>query len=372
LDFSTGTGFMTARLAFIALVLTHAAPVRSQAPPARRSERVILVTLDGVRWQELFGGADSILLAHRGAVRDTAETRARFWRATTEERRAALFPFLWGTLVREGQLFGDSAQGAGAYVTNGLWFSYPGYNELLAGAADPRIDSNDKLPNPNRTVLEFLNGRPCCRGRVAAWGSWDVLPFIVNAARSGIPTNGDGAPFPRPGTDRERLITEMSSDLPLTFGAAVRLDAPTMQGAQEWLRSRAPAVLYVMLGETDEWAHDGRYDLYLDAGLRADRYLERLWRWAQSDPRYRGRTTLVVTTDHGRGEADRWTSHGRDVPAARRIWIGVIGPDTPPLGVRRNVETTQAQVAATVAALLGEDLRSMAPGAAAPLPLRPR
>jgi hypothetical protein len=353
------------------LLLAVVTPARSPlSAQIRRTERVIVVTLDGVRWQELFGGADAELVARRGAVRDTAETRQRFWRSSAEARRAALFPFLWGTVARQGQIFGDSALGAGAYVTNGLWFSYPGYNELLTGVVDSRIDSNEKLPNPNRTVLEYLNGRPCCRGRVAAWGSWDVLPFIVNTERSRIPTNGDGPPFPGAATERERLINEMSADMPLTFGAAVRLDAPTMQGAQEWLRTRRPVVLYVMLGETDEWAHEGRYDLYLDAALRADRYLERLWSWAQSVPEYRGRTSLVVTTDHGRGEGARWTDHGREVPAARRIWIAVLGPDTPPTGIRRRVEVTQAQVAATIAELLGEDLRSMTPAAAPPLPIR--
>ncbi|MGI8992391.1 MAG: hypothetical protein ACR2I2_22775, partial [Bryobacteraceae bacterium] len=42
------------------------------------------------------------------------------------------------------------------YVTNGLNFSYPGYSETLCGFADPRIKSNDKVPNPNVTVLEWL------------------------------------------------------------------------------------------------------------------------------------------------------------------------------------------------------------------------
>lgn len=349
----------------------RAEPVAPSAvPQTRRTERVIIVTLDGVRWQEVFGGADAELVARRGAVRDTAETRARFWRPTAEERRAALFPFLWGTVVRQGQIFGDSLRGAGAYVTNGLWFSYPGYNELLSGRADPRIDSNGKLPNPNVTVLEFLNGRPCCRGNVAAWGSWDVLPFIVNVPRSGIPTNGDGPPFPRAASAREHEINARSADLALVFGASVRLDAPTMWGAEEWLHTRRPSVLYVMLGETDEWAHEGRYDLYLDAALRADRYLERIWTWIQSSPEYRDRTTLIVTTDHGRGLGARWTDHGREVPEARRIWIAVLGPDTPPLGVRRNVEVTQSQVAATIAALLGDDFRAVSPSAALPLSMR--
>jgi len=123
-----------------------------------------------------------------------------------------------------------------------------------------------------------------------------------------------------------------------------------------------------MLDETDEWAHGRRYDLYLDAAHRADRFLKRLWQAAQSLPAYRGRTALIVATDHGRGETPRdWTDHGEKVPVAERIWMAVMGPDTPALGVRAGVSATQSQLAATVAHLLGEDYRAGVPQAAPPL-----
>ena len=343
------------------------------APARQQVENVIVVTLDGVRWQEVFGGAAlEYFSSEHGGVRDSAELAGRFWRATASERRQALMPFLWGTVVREGQIFGDSARGAPAYVTNGLWFSYPGYNELLSGAPDPRIDSNDKIPNPNVTVLEWLHSLPGYRGRVAAFGSWDVLPFIVNTTRSGVSANGDGPPFPQPGTPRERELNALAADLPPIWGEAARLDGPTMWAALEHLRMQRPRVVYVMLGETDEWAHGRRYDLYLDAACRGDRFVGRLWEAAEAMPEYRGKTALVVTTDHGRGDSPMtWTDHGREVPAARRIWIAVLGPTTPALGVRTNVGTTQAQVAATIAALLGLNFHATKPGVASPLPLQP-
>ena len=81
-----------------------------------------------------------------------------------------------------------------------------------------------------------------------------------------------------------------------------------------------------------------------------------------------GTTALLLATDHGRGEStENWTSHGEKVPESDRIWMAVMGPGVPPAGVRRGVATTQAQVAATVAALLGEDYRSAQPNAAPPL-----
>ena len=142
-------------------------------------------------------------------------------------------------------------------------------------------------------------------------------------------------------------------------------------GALEYLRTRHPRVLYVMLGETDEWAHGRRYDLYLDAAQRNDRFIRKLWEAAQAIPQYANHTALLVTTDHGRGDTGKdWTDHGRDVPAAERIWMAAMGPSIAPLGLRGEGQVTQSQIAATVAALLGEDYLRAQPKAAPPLDFR--
>ena len=339
----------------------------THAQPQALAKNVVLVTIDGFRWQELFTGADQGLFKKTSSG-EPSEAEKRFWRPTAEARREAMMPFLWRVMATKGQVFGDPSRNSLSHVTNGLWFSYPGYNEMLAGAADPRVDSNDKVPNPNVTVLEWLNQRPGFEGRVAAFGTWDVLPFIVNVGRSRLPVGDDVKPVPVPKTDRERAINDLAADLP-PYWPGVPFDAPIMHAAMEAVRTRQPRVLYVMLGETDEWAHDGRYDLYLDAAFRSDRFLARLWETLQSMPRYANQTALVVTTDHGRGAtATDWTDHGRKVPAAEATWMAAIGPGVPALGVRDSITVTTSQIAASIAALVGEDFRKAAPAAAPPLP----
>src|SRR5438034_909575 len=92
--------------------------------------------------------------------------------------------------------------------------------------------------------------------------------------------------------------------------------------------------------------------------------------YVQRQPQYRGTTSLILTTAHGRGSTRvDWTDHGKKVPGAEFIWIAVMGPDTPALGERENVEVTQGQVAATLAKLLGEDFNAASPKAAPPLPI---
>ena len=136
----------------IAAALLGLALTTSPASPAERKPRnQIFVMTDGLRWQEVFTGADPALINKENGVADAARFRGEFWRDSAAERRAVLLPFLWSTIARRGQIFGNRALGSDAYVTNGMNFSYPGYSEALCGVADPRIDSNDKKPNPNET-----------------------------------------------------------------------------------------------------------------------------------------------------------------------------------------------------------------------------
>ncbi len=337
------------------------------AQPAARN--VVVVTLDGFRFQEMFGGADEAYFKRdaKGVIDPAAKNYAG---DTAAARRALLMPFMWKTIAKQGQIFGDPSQQSRSHVTNGLWFSYPGYNEMLSGAPDPRVDSNNKVPNPNVTVLEWLNGRPGFAGKVSAFGSWDVLPFILNIGRSHLPVGTGFTPVPKPNSAREREINELAADLP-PYWSYGTFDAPIVYAAIEELKTRKPRVLYIMLGEGDEWAHEGRYDLYLDATKRADRFIERVWTTLQSLPEYRGRTTLLVTTDHGRGATVKdWSDHGKDVPAAEDTWMAALGPSVPPLGVRKGLTVTTSQFAATIAAVLGEDFHAALPQTAPPLPLR--
>jgi len=334
------------------------------------TDNIVLITIDGLRWQEFFAGADERLInREHGGVREVDEIRHRFWAASPQMRRTQLMPFFWNVVAKRGQVFGDVNANSIVRVTNGRYFSYPGYNEILSGFGDPAIDSNAKRPNRNVTVMEWLNQKPNFQGRVAAFGSWDVFPYILNRERSGIYVNAGWQDLEIFASEREmRQWNLLANSLP-RYWSGVRYDAFTFRGALEYLQVKRPRVLYVALGETDDWAHDGRYDQYLDAAYRSDQYIQQLWEACQQLDDYQGKTTFVITTDHGRGD-DRigWKSHGDSIPGSEYIWIAVIGPDTKPLGQQTITNATQSQIAATVAALLGENFAATDERIAQPLP----
>ncbi|MGB4848957.1 MAG: phosphoglyceromutase [Saprospiraceae bacterium] len=325
-----------------------------------KTENLIIVTLDGMRWQEVFGGVDSLLIANKKFTHDSASIVKTYWNKDVQERRQKLFPFLWTTVFKEGQLYGNRLKGSNVNVANKYHFSYPGYNEIFTGYPDTSVNSNDKILNKNINVLEFINTQKGFNGKVAVFTSWDVFPFIFNEARSGIYVNADDTI--QSGNVALKLISDMHtlSSRPLD----VRPDLLTYFGAREYLKDYHPKVLYIGFDETDDFAHEGMYDQYLKSAHAEDAMLSDLWTLIQSMPEYAGRTTLIVTCDHGRGDKvkEEWTSHGEKIADSDQIWIAAIGPDTKPLGeMKKTKQYYQRQLATTFAALLGFDFKPNQP-----------
>ncbi|WP_288741924.1 alkaline phosphatase family protein [uncultured Rheinheimera sp.] len=333
--------------------------------------KVVLVSIDGVRWQEVFAGADPSLYQQPQWVK-TPELIGAFKPGQPE----LLMPFLHKTVKQQGITVGDRSQGSAINVSNPYQISYPGYQELLAGFSDPVINSNNKIANPNVTVLEWLNHQPQLQHKVAAFGSWDLFPYILNTKRSGLTVNAGFMPEQGKLSEKQKYLNQLQAKTPSPF-ASVRLDVFTQEFALEHMRLHKPKLLYIALGEADDFAHMGQYDQYLAAIHRSDQFIADLWQELQNDPYYRDQTTLLISTDHGRGEAAQWRSHGKSatvpgykgpvpqIAGSEHIWLAAMGPGIPAAGLIRTTGSwQQGQMAATLAAALGFDYQAVQPKAA--------
>lgn len=363
---------MKDKLRFLVVLILSFALTTQSAWAQLKTRNVVLIVSDGLRWQEVFTGADPDLLneKHGGIWASPERLRHEFWNDDPAERRRMLFPFIWDVVAQHGQIFGNQNRGSIAHVTNSLEFSYPGYNEMLTGRPDARINSNEFGPNPNTTVFEWMNHFPEFQAKVAVYATWDVFKNIFNEPRSHLVMQV-GWDLPEKGslTPRQELLDEL-------YRTTTRLDDEDVWDSflqvplLDYVRSSHPRLLFVGYGETDNWAHSGRYDLVLESAHQFDGFVRQLWDTMQAMPEYRDQTTFIITTDHGRGSGlEEWKEHGAEQKGSENIWIAVMGPDTNPLGDRTNTVTvTQAEIAATLAEFLGKDFHQSSPEAAPPLP----
>jgi len=327
-----------------------------------KTQNIILVTIDGFRWQELFNGADSSFLHNKQLVENTSKYEKRYWNDNLAERRKMLLPFIWNTVATQGQIYGNRTLGSFVNVKNPYWFSYPGYNEILTGFADERVNSNEFGPNPNTGVFEMMSKSPEFNGRIATFTSWDAFNDILNKKRSGLLVNSafenmEGLK----NASKLELLNDMQTALPDIFDG-VRLDAVTFNIGFEYLKEKNPRILYLAFDETDDFAHGGKYNDYLNSAHYTDDFLKKLWDWVQQSPVYKDKTTLLVTCDHGRGEGPvGWKSHGSKTAHSDQTWFIAIGPDTPATGEMTNGQYFNNQYAKTMAALLGFDYKTPSP-----------
>lgn len=268
-------------------------------------------------------------------------------------------PFFWNVIAEKGQLYGNRNYGNKVDAANLYRLSYPGYNEILTGETDIRISSNSKQNNPNVNVLEYLDSRPGLQGKVAVFSSWDVFPFILNTSRSGLPVNSGYDEMKESHSGEQQLINAVQRDGVLEK-TATRHDQLTFLTAREYISKHHPRVVFLSLGETDEFAHQGRYDLYLQQASQVDQMIAALWQLVQTTPGYKDKTTFLITTDHGRGKKPgRWRSHGELISGSSQAWFAIMGPGISPAGeVREDQQQYLQQMASTIAGVLGEKFNS--------------
>lgn len=353
---------MIIRNLFVLIIILLYANIQSLAQG--KSENIVLVTLDGLRWQEVFGGADSLLTFDTAADYGTDFVKQQYWAPTTLERRKKLMPFFWSEIASKGALLGNREYGNYVNNANPYWFSYPGYNEIFTGYPDTTVNSNDKNLNKNENVFEFLHRQPEFKNKTVAFSSWDVISYILNEPRAGFAVIDGFKKVPGKLTTNQQFFNELQNQMPFLFHGGERLDVATFYIALEYMKVNKPRLIYFGFGDTDEFAHAGKYDYYLDAAQKTDAWIKQIWDYIQATPGYANKTTMIITTDHGRGSATGggWKHHGTRTAGSDQMWMAMIGPSVSPIGEsKQQAQVYQGQIAATIAAFVGKEFKPSHP-----------
>lgn len=341
---------------FLSLTVILTSGPGASAQQQTSGKNLVIFLMDGYRWRELYHGADSSILFNNSYNHtDSAWTVTKYWDSNLEARRSKLMPFVWETIAKQGQLFGDRDYGNLVNVQNKYWFSYPGRSEIFTGYYDSAVNSNDYPDNPNSNVLEFINKQPDFQGEVVTFSSWDAVARILNRNRNKMLVNVyrenvEGKSL----SSLQKEANLWQHTLPDVFGKGERLDAATYALAKAYLIANHPRILYIDLGDNDDFAHAGEYGDYLDAAHYADAMFKDIWTTLQEDPFYKDKTDLLIFPDHGRGIGPDWTSHGSKVPQSDEAYLITMGPGIASKGlVKTPGQIYQVQYAQTIAALLG-------------------
>jgi len=318
--------------------------------------RLVIITIDGLRWQEVFEGAEENLLTDTKQVRDVKQYRETYWRATPEERREVLMPFVWNTIAKKGILIGNRNVNSMMQLANKTNISYPGYCEMMTGMVDEAITSNDPVNNPHRNVLEAANEDARYKGKVSMYGSWKSTRFAIHNEQAGIPASVSyESNIAKKQTPRLKLAERMLAGMP-HFWRSEHFDAFTYAFAIETLLGDHPKVMWISFGDCDEWAHSRKYDLYLDGANYTDAFIRDIYEQCEADKFYRGKTVYLITCDHGRGFGNEWAGHGSSTKGSEATWLMLFGKGIDPKGETKECGPYYTkQIAATIATILGID-----------------
>lgn len=288
-------------------------------PGAARTDRVVLLVADGVRWQEVFFGVDPLLAGQAGLAAEEVVGPAE------------LAPNLHALAQRGVALGGPN--GAPVLASGPNFVSLPGYTEILTGKP-AACQENDCKPHGLPTVLDDFHA--ATGGPVAAVTSWDVLlgAAAKNDTAMAISSGRTG------GRNLARFAADELAAMHLATGARMaawpghgeyRPDRATAEIAVHHLATVRPRFLFISLGDADEMGHQGDYRGYLAAIRQTDATLGRIvaevGSWGE-DGRH---VTIAVTTDHGR--CDTLVGHGRECPESARSFFVAAGGRVPRRGM---------------------------------------
>ncbi|MET0792030.1 MAG: alkaline phosphatase family protein [Polyangiaceae bacterium] len=261
-------------------------PQPEQRAPAAPEVVVVIVTIDGVRWHEVFEGVDPRLAEAHGLP------------LSGVVGAADLTPNLHRIVATHGAALGAPGHGAPINASGPNFVSLPGYAELLSGRRVTDCKDNLCTSSGRRTLFDdFAAASARDAAQAVAFTSW---PDIAKVA-------SERGPFAEP-TAR-----------PPSF----RPDALTADLAIQHLRERAPKFLFLGLGEPDEFGHQNDYAGYLRSLRYADQRIGEIDQILQDLAALGTRTALFVTADHGR--ADSFVEHGAKFPESARVWLVASG-----------------------------------------------
>ncbi len=285
----------------LALFLLFQACEKSPTKPSYKTQNVFIIVVDGARYTDTWGEATHQFIPYRSV------------------------------LLKQGVLCNN-------FYNNGFTFTCSGHQAMCTGVYEDINNNGTQYPT-NPSIFQYwlkTTSEPKSKAWIVATkDKLEILSDCLDPLWNGK--------F-RPSTDCgvNGLFT------------GYREDSVTFNHLKTIVTNNQVRLAIVNFKQPDAAGHAGDSLAYLQGIRDTDKYIRDFWKMLQNDPKYKNKTTLIVTNDHGRhtaGHADGYISHGDLCEGCRHVEFFGLGPD---FKKNHTCETLyeQVDIANTVAEML--------------------
>lgn len=264
-------------------------------------KHVIYITLDGVRWQDIY-------------------------------KTQHYFPKFWDKYADKVTLYGFPNTNTTMEVAS-VPLSLPSYQSQMAGAVQP-CRTNECGHIQVQTLPEALiNEYHFAKKDVAIFGSWPEIAYAAETKTGTTYSNAGNLPVLDPKTNKPDSVMAAINQEQLNHHHSYktnRLDKYTFSQSLHYFEKYQPRFMWIALVNADNEAHDGNKDQYHQMLSYYDDALDGLFNTLKA-MHIDKETMVIVTTDHGRGNKENWTSHGINYPESRQTWAFVMNGKLQPI-----------------------------------------
>lgn len=262
------------------------------AAPHKKIQHVIYITLDGTRWQE----------------------------AVKQHR---YMPVFWKKYASQCVIYGGPGSTDTMEVA-AVPISLPSYQSQMAGAVQPCMNNECGRIRVETLPESLVRQYGFHKKDTAVFASWNIMNHAAEHIEGTVHINDGNLPAFDPDTHQPDIVMNKINQRQIADHpeGMDRFDKYTFAQAVHYLKKYKPKFLWIALQDSDDRAHAGDWAGYVDALAFYDKALDKIFT-TLSRLKIGKSTMVIVTTDHGRGKGQNWTTHGEEYPESRKTWAFV-------------------------------------------------